>query len=68
MPTLETDPARRALLVLKWVLCSLRTQFYVGQNEKTGLKKPLNAFLGELFVADWSDAAATVHTVTEQVR
>ncbi|KAL2069933.1 hypothetical protein VTL71DRAFT_14612 [Oculimacula yallundae] len=66
-PALESDPQIRALLVLKWILCSLRTQFYVGNNKATGLKKPLNAFLGELFMAQWTDDAATTKTITEQV-
>ncbi|KAI9660784.1 MAG: hypothetical protein M1831_003476 [Alyxoria varia] len=43
------DPAERALAVLKNFLCSLKTQTYVGTSEEDGAKKPLNAFLGELF-------------------
>jgi len=54
--------------VLKWILCSLRTQFYVGNNKATGLKKLLNAFVGELFIAHWTDSTAATKIITEQVR
>ena len=67
-PALEPDAQKRALLVLKWVICSLRTQFYVGSDINTGIRKPLNAFLGELFLAQWTDDTATSKTITEQVR
>lgn len=67
-PTLEPDPQKRALLILKWVLSSLRTQFYVTRDEKAGIKKPLNAFLGELFFGQFTDDAATVYALSEQVR
>ena len=67
-PALEPDPQKRALLVLKWILFSLRRHYYVGGEGNKGIKKPLNAFLGELFVGQWSDDKATTRIVTEQVR
>ena len=59
-PTKEPDPAKRALLVLKWS--------YSSRNEKLGSeKKPLNPFLGELFLGKWEDESGTTHLVSEQV-
>ncbi|OTB02845.1 hypothetical protein M426DRAFT_322270 [Hypoxylon sp. CI-4A] len=59
-PAREDDPARRALLILKNFLCSLERQAYTaattdqgtsdGDGDGGGTKKPLNAFLGELFL------------------
>ena len=94
-PALESCPRRRALLVLRWFLISLRSQLYFGAVEpadadgskpgpepradnapgKPSLRKPLNAFLGELFFASWTDrddtttttTATTTHLVAEQV-
>lgn len=66
-PALESDPEKRALLVLKWFLSSLRTQFYLGGDTSLALKKPLNSFLGELFIGTWTDNGATTKLVTEQV-
>jgi hypothetical protein len=43
----------RALLVLRWFLASLKNQQYGGRDEKDGVKIPLNAFLGEGFLASW---------------
>ncbi|KAI5301038.1 Oxysterol binding protein [Ascosphaera pollenicola] len=54
-PAKEVDPEKRALLVLKWYL-SLLHQQYCGRSEKYGNeKKPLNPFLGELFLGKWED-------------
>ncbi|KAF3026725.1 hypothetical protein E8E14_014761 [Neopestalotiopsis sp. 37M] len=66
-PSLEADPEKRALLVLRWYLASLRSQYYLGGSTTSSLKKPLNAFLGEVFTAKWTDDTATVHLATEQV-
>ena len=66
-PALESDPEKRALLVLKWFLTSLRTHFYIGGDTSLALKKPLNSFLGELFIGQWTDDGATTKLVTEQV-
>lgn len=66
-PALEPDPERRALLVLKWILASLRCQLYINSAPGQSIKKPLNAFLGEVFRAQWSDGHATANLVAEQV-
>lgn len=46
----EASPEKRALYVLKWFLASLRRQLYVGGDGKWSVKKPINAFLGEIDV------------------
>jgi oxysterol-binding protein-related protein 9/10/11 len=67
-PASEQDPAKRAMLVLKWFLSTLKQQ-YSSRNEKLGSeKKPLNPFLGELFLGRWEDNAGTTQLVSEQVR
>ena len=67
-PAHEPDPKKRALLVLKWFLSTLKQQ-YASRSEKFGNeKKPLNPFLGELFIGRWEDAAGTTELVSEQVR
>jgi len=67
-PAHEGDPAKRALLVLRWFLSTLKQQ-YSSRNEKLGSeKKPLNPFLGELFLGRWEDDAGTTQLVSEQVR
>jgi hypothetical protein len=53
------------LLILKWFLLSLKRQFYIGGGD--GIKKPLNPFLGELFIASYTEGDSTAHLVTEQV-
>ncbi|KAI9803005.1 MAG: hypothetical protein M1825_002238 [Sarcosagium campestre] len=66
-PANEPDPAKRALLVLKWFLSTLKQQ-YSSRSEKLGSeKKPLNPFLGELFIGKWEDEAGTTNLVSEQV-
>ncbi|OAL49710.1 Oxysterol-binding protein [Pyrenochaeta sp. DS3sAY3a] len=66
-PAAEKDPAKRAMLVLKWFLSTLKSQ-YASRSEKLGSeKKPLNPFLGELFLGKWEDAAGTTELVSEQV-
>ncbi|KAF2451471.1 Oxysterol-binding protein [Karstenula rhodostoma CBS 690.94] len=66
-PALEKDPEKRALLVLKWFLGSLRNQQYASRREEDGVKKPLNAFLGELFLGSWKDESGETRLVSEQV-
>lgn len=67
-PAAETDPAKRSMLVLKWFLSTLKQQ-YSSRNEKLGSeKKPLNPFLGELFLGKWDDAAGETQLISEQVR
>ncbi|KAI2472126.1 Oxysterol-binding protein [Annulohypoxylon bovei var. microspora] len=66
-PANEPDPAKRALLVLKWFLTTLKQQ-YASRSEQYGNeKKPLNPFLGELFLGKWEDSAGTTELVSEQV-
>ncbi|KAF2271836.1 Oxysterol-binding protein [Westerdykella ornata] len=66
-PAAEKDPAKRAMLVLKWFLSTLKQQ-YASRSEKLGSeKKPLNPFLGELFLGKWEDEAGTTQLVSEQV-
>ncbi|KAF2852242.1 oxysterol binding protein-like protein [Plenodomus tracheiphilus IPT5] len=66
-PAAEKDPAKRSLLVLKWFLSTLKQQ-YASRSEKLGSeKKPLNPFLGELFLGKWEDEAGTTQLVSEQV-
>ncbi|PVH87295.1 Oxysterol-binding protein [Cadophora sp. DSE1049] len=66
-PAKEQDPKKRALLVLKWFLSTLKQQ-YASRSEKFGNeKKPLNPFLGELFLGKWEDASGTTELVSEQV-
>lgn len=67
-PASSEDPAVRALLVLKWFVSALKGQQYAGRDPSEGIKKPLNAFLGELFLAEWNDKAGKTHLVSEQVR
>ncbi|CAD0114394.1 unnamed protein product [Aureobasidium uvarum] len=66
-PASEQDKQRRCMLVLKWFLSTLKQQ-YTSRNEKLGSeKKPLNPFLGELFLGKWVDQAGTTELVSEQV-
>lgn len=57
------------LRVLKWWLSSLRGQQYAGRDPASGVKKPLNAVLGEVFVGWWDsdDGKGRTHLVSEQV-
>lgn len=66
-PAAENDKQKRMLLVLKWFLSTLKQQ-YASRNEKLGSeKKPINPFLGELFLGKWSDSAGETQLVSEQV-
>jgi hypothetical protein len=66
-PATEKDPQKRAVLVLKWFLSTLKSQ-YASRNEKLGSeKKPINPFLGELFLGKWEDEAGETQLVSEQV-
>jgi hypothetical protein len=64
----EPSDEKRALCVLKWILASLRSQYYVGRDIHSGIKKSPNAFLGELFLAQWNDNVAKVKLIAEQVK
>ncbi|KAF2742219.1 Oxysterol-binding protein [Sporormia fimetaria CBS 119925] len=67
-PALAQTPAERALLVLKWFLCSLKNQQYGGRRPEDPLKKPLNAFLGEVFLGSWQHCThGETKLVAEQV-
>ena len=74
-PSRETSAEKRMLLVLKLYLASLQRQYYVGRTVKEGLKKPLNPFLGELFLCEFSDSdltaekpsSSTARVISEQV-
>lgn len=64
----ESDPARRLLAVLKWFLASLRAQQYAGRQPSEGTKKPLNAFLGEIFTGSCGpEGGGETRLVAEQV-
>jgi oxysterol-binding protein-related protein 9/10/11 len=69
-PTQETIPEKRALLVLRWFLSTLKRQQYGGRQPNQGIKKPLNAILGELFIAEWRQdgVSGVTKLVSEQVR
>lgn len=60
-------PERRLLAVLKWFLASLRGQQYAGRDPTDGVKKPLNAFLGEIFLGEVGADGEECHLVSEQV-
>ena len=69
-PGKEPDPDKRAVLVLKWFVSTLKQQ-YSSRNEKLGSeKKPLNPFLGELFLARWGEEgkSGSLDLISEQVR
>ena len=67
-PAHEDDPEKRALLVLKWFLSTLKQQHNPkDENGKKKKMKPLNPFLGELFLGKWEDEAGTTNLVAEQV-
>ncbi|OHE93816.1 oxysterol-binding protein [Colletotrichum orchidophilum] len=66
-PAKEADQAKRALLVTKWFISTLK-QHYASRSEQYGNeKKPLNPFLGELFLGKWEDDAGTTELISEQV-
>ncbi|KAF3043966.1 hypothetical protein E8E12_002259 [Didymella heteroderae] len=63
----ETEE-QRALNVLESFMGALRNQQYAGRDESEGIKKPLNAFLGELFMGKWEDEElGQTRLVSEQV-
>ncbi|CCF55812.1 hypothetical protein KAFR_0A03770 [Kazachstania africana CBS 2517] len=52
-PEVESAEIVRMICVVRWFIATLRSQ-YCTRNESTGSeKKPLNPFLGELFVGKW---------------
>lgn len=53
--------------MLKWLLNTLKQQ-YCSRSEKLGSeKKPLNPFLGEVFLGHWDDEFGQTQLVSEQV-
>lgn len=66
-PAQESTPERRILAVSKWFLSSLRNQQYAGRDPSQGVKKPLNAFLGELFIGECGSEGEECRLVSEQV-
>ncbi|ORY55624.1 uncharacterized protein BCR38DRAFT_356614 [Pseudomassariella vexata] len=70
-PSCEEDPAQRAFLVLKNFLCSLKRQVYpeATADSDGGAKKPLNAFLGELFLGTFEEpeTGSKTQLISEQV-
>jgi len=66
-PAAEPDPARRAMLVLKWFLSTLKQQYCSRSDTQGNEKKPINPFLGELFLGKWVDAAGETELFSEQV-
>ncbi|KAI0838145.1 Oxysterol-binding protein [Hypoxylon sp. FL0890] len=75
-PAREDSPAMRALLILKNFLCSLKRQVYsAAESEEAsdngdsgGAKKPLNAFLGELFLGTFEGRDGSItQLICEQV-
>ncbi|ROT36746.1 Oxysterol-binding protein [Sodiomyces alkalinus F11] len=66
-PASEPDPAKRAVLVLKWFISTLKQQYASRSEEYGNEKKPLNPFLGELFLGEWEDSAGVTELISEQV-
>ena len=67
-PAMSEDPAERAMYVLKNFLAGMKSQCYMGHSEAEGVKKPLNAFLGELFLGHWEDEKlGNTYLVSEQI-
>ncbi|KAG9248554.1 hypothetical protein BJ878DRAFT_452011 [Calycina marina] len=67
-PASEDDPEKRALLVLRWFLSTLKQQH--NNKDEQGKKKrmkPLNPFLGELFLGSWEDECGKTELIAEQV-
>lgn len=64
-PAKEADPEKRALAVLQWYICTLKQQYGKRDGKK---KKPLNPFLGELFLGHFEDnTIGRTELVAEQV-
>ncbi|KAI0594811.1 hypothetical protein F4775DRAFT_419217 [Biscogniauxia sp. FL1348] len=67
-PSREENAERRALLVLQWFLSTLKHQHASKDDDGRRKKlKPLNPFLGEIFLGKWVDNAGVTHLVSEQV-
>ncbi|KAI1735530.1 hypothetical protein F4680DRAFT_301232 [Xylaria scruposa] len=67
-PASEERAEERSLLVLKWFLSTLSDQHASkDENGKRKRMKPLNPFLGELFLGKWEDDAGKTELISEQV-
>lgn len=67
-PAKEASAEKRALLVMHWYLGGLRRQMATRNEDGTRRKlKPLNPFLGEIFLGKWEDDSGTTELVSEQV-
>ena len=68
-PAHEPCPEKRALLVLKWFLSTLKQQHSSkDENGKKKKMKPLNPFLGEIFEGAWREPESGItRMVAEQV-
>ncbi|KAG9252218.1 uncharacterized protein F5Z01DRAFT_626019 [Emericellopsis atlantica] len=64
-PAGEPDPQLRAVLVAKNYLCSLKQ--LVDEGGENAAKKPLNPFLGELFIGTYGEGANATRLISEQV-
>lgn len=69
---IEAITLKRSIAVTRWFISTLRSQ-YCSRNETMGTeKKPLNPFLGEVFVGKWADKSdegklGETHLISEQV-
>lgn len=53
----NANALKRVIAVTRWFISTLRSQ-YCSRNESMGSeKKPLNPFLGEVFVGNWADTS-----------
>lgn len=66
-PAAKETPEERILAVLKWFLASLKAQQYAGRDPSDGVKKPLNAFLGEVFIGHCGPEEDRTTLISEQV-
>ncbi|ODV76643.1 Oxysterol-binding protein [Suhomyces tanzawaensis NRRL Y-17324] len=67
-PEIEAMALKRAISVTKWFISTLRSQYCLRNESMGSEKKPLNPFLGEVFVGKW-DSPLVGETVllSEQV-
>lgn len=67
-PNFEKDDLQRMVLVLKWFVSTLKSQYCSREESLGGEKKPLNPFLGEIFVGKWeSEKYGDTILLSEQV-
>ncbi|KAI0006319.1 Oxysterol-binding protein [Xylariaceae sp. FL0662B] len=68
LPASEKSAEKRALRVLQWFISTLKHQHSSKDDDgKRKKMKPLNPFLGEIFLGKWVDNAGTTQLVSEQV-